>query len=109
VTTSQTIDTDIPARLDRLRWSRFHLLVVGPWASRGSSMGLEVTLAGSVAAALKASPSLHLTDAEVGVSASACLAGAVLGALLFGWLGLAAVPAERRSLQEVARPLSSIP
>jgi hypothetical protein len=77
-------------------------------------MGLEVTLAGSVAAALKASPSLHLTDAEVGASASACLAGAclagaVLGALLFGWLGLAAVPAKRRSLQEVARPLSSIP
>ena len=48
--------------------------------------GLEVTLAGAVSAALKASPALRLTDAEVGLSASAYLAGAVLGALAFGWL-----------------------
>ena len=48
--------------------------------------GLEVTLAGAVSGALKASPTLHLQDAQVGLSASAYLAGAVLGALLFGWL-----------------------
>ena len=48
--------------------------------------GLEVTLAGAVSAALKASPALRLTDAQVGLSASAYLAGAVLGALAFGWL-----------------------
>src|SRR5439155_940659 len=48
--------------------------------------GLEVTLAGAVAGALKASPSLRLTDAQIGISASAYLAGAVFGALLFGWL-----------------------
>lgn len=48
--------------------------------------GLEVTLAGSVSSALKASPLLHLTDVEVGAAASAYLAGAVLGAIFFGWL-----------------------
>jgi MFS family permease len=48
--------------------------------------GLEVTLAGAVSGALKESPVLRLTDAQVGQSASAYLAGAVLGALLFGWL-----------------------
>ena len=48
--------------------------------------GLEVTLAGAVSGALKASPALQLTDAEIGATASAYLAGAVLGALFFGWL-----------------------
>ena len=48
--------------------------------------GLEVTLAGSVAGALKASPVLQFSNADVGLAASAYLAGAVLGALFFGWL-----------------------
>src|SRR4029453_12004035 len=48
--------------------------------------GLEVTLAGAVAGALKESPTLKLTNAEVGLASSFYLAGAVLGALLFGWL-----------------------
>jgi hypothetical protein len=46
--------------------------------------GLEVTLAGAVSGALKASPALQLTDAEIGATASAYLAGAVLGAFFFG-------------------------
>ncbi len=48
--------------------------------------GLEVTLAGAVAGALMESPSLRLTEAQIGASASAYLAGAVLGAFFFGWL-----------------------
>ena len=48
--------------------------------------GLEVTLAGSVAGVLKDKASLGLTDAEVGFTAAAYLSGAVLGALLFGYL-----------------------
>jgi MFS family permease len=48
--------------------------------------GLEVTLAGAVASALKSSPSLHFTNADVGLAGSAYIAGAVLGALGFGWL-----------------------
>ena len=48
--------------------------------------GLEVTLAGAVSGALKDSPVLQFTNTDVGIAASAYVAGAVLGALLFGWL-----------------------
>ncbi|NII11546.1 MFS transporter [Oleiagrimonas sp. C23AA] len=78
--------TTIPARLDRLNWSRFHTLVVVALGITWILDGLEVTLAGSVAGALQASPSLHMSEAQVGLSASVYLAGAVLGALFFGWL-----------------------
>ena len=80
------VDTDIPARLDRLPWSRFHTLVVAALGITWILDGLEVTLAGSVAGALKASPVLQFSNTDVGVTASAYLAGAVLGALFFGWL-----------------------
>ena len=80
------IETDIPARLDRLYWSRFHTLVVAALGITWVLDGLEVTLAGAVAGALMESPSLRLTEAQIGASASAYLAGAVLGAFFFGWL-----------------------
>jgi MFS family permease len=82
----QIIETDVPARLDRLQWSRFHWLVVAALGITWVLDGLEVTLAGAVSTALKESPALRLTDAQVGASASAYLAGAVVGALFFGWL-----------------------
>ncbi|MDB5976437.1 MAG: transporter, partial [Nevskia sp.] len=78
------IETDIPARLDALGWSGFHSRIVVALGITWMLDGLEVTLAGSVAGALKTG--LHMSDAQVGLSASAYLAGAVLGALLFGWL-----------------------
>ena len=84
--TSGIIETDIPARLDRLPWSRFHTLVVAALGITWILDGLEVTLAGSVAGALKASPVLAFTNADVGIAASAYLGGAVAGALFFGWL-----------------------
>ena len=80
------IDTDIPSRLDRLPWCRFHSMVVIALGITWILDGLEVTLAGSVAGALHASPKLAFTDTQIGASASAYLAGAVLGALIFGWL-----------------------
>ena len=80
------IATDVPARLDRLRWGRFHTLVVVALGITWILDGLEVTLAGAVAPALKQSPLLHFSNAEVGLVSSAYLAGAVLGALFFGWL-----------------------
>jgi MFS family permease len=80
------VATDVPARLDALPWGRFHTLVIVALGITWILDGLEVTLAGAVASALAASPSLQLTAAEVGFSASAYLAGAVLGALGFGWL-----------------------
>ena len=80
------ITTDIPARLERLRWGHFHSLVVIALGITWALDGLEVTLAGAVAGALKDSPSLALSNAQVGLAASFYLAGAVLGALFFGWL-----------------------
>jgi len=80
------IETDIPARLDRLPWGRFHTLVVVALGITWILDGLEVTLAGAVAGALKESPRLHFSNADVGLASSAYLVGAVMGALFFGWL-----------------------
>jgi MFS family permease len=80
------VQTDVPARLDRLPWSRFHRLVVVALGITWILDGLEVTLAGSVAAALQTSPRLQLTAEQVGLTGSAYLAGAVLGSLFFGHL-----------------------
>jgi MFS family permease len=80
------VETDIPARLDRLPWGRFHTLVVVALGITWILDGLEVTLAGTVSGALKASPVLKFTNTDVGLAGSAYLAGAVLGALFFGWL-----------------------
>jgi MFS family permease len=80
------VETDLPARLDRLPWSSFHTLVVVGLGITWILDGLEVTLAGTVATALKESPVLRFSNADVGFAASSYLAGAVVGSLLFGWL-----------------------
>ncbi|WGS51873.1 MFS transporter [Paraburkholderia sp. D15] len=84
--TAAVVETDLPSRLDRLPWGRFHSLIVVALGVTWLLDGLEVTLAGAVASALKASPSLRLSNADVGLAGSAYIAGAVLGALGFGWL-----------------------
>ncbi|MBA1200235.1 MFS transporter [Pseudomonas capeferrum] len=78
--------TDIPARLDRLPWSRFHTLLVFALGITWLLDGLEVTLAGSVSGALKDSPALHMSNTDIGLAGAVYIAGAVLGALFFGWL-----------------------
>jgi MFS family permease len=80
------IATDIPARLDALPWGGFHTRVVLALGITWILDGLEVTLAGAVAGTLKQSTTLGLSNSEIGRAGSAYLAGAVLGALLFGWL-----------------------
>jgi Arabinose efflux permease len=80
------VETDVPARLDRLRWGRFHTLVVVALGITWVLDGLEVTITGSIAGALKSSPVLHLSDVQVGLAGSVYLIGAVVGALFFGWL-----------------------
>ena len=82
----EIVESSVPARLDALPWSHFHTLVIVALGITWVLDGLEVTLTGALSGALKASPSLQLSDAQVGISASAYLAGAVLGAILFGWL-----------------------
>ncbi|MGO4711745.1 MFS transporter [Bradyrhizobium sp. 2TAF24] len=82
---ARVIDTDIPARLDRLPWSSFHTLVVVALGITWILDGLEVTLAGALSGALKQSPTLRFDNIDIGFASSAYLGGAVLGALLFGW------------------------
>ena len=83
---ARVIETSIPFRLDALRWSGFHTRVVLALGITWILDGLEVTLAGALSGALKESPTLHFSNVEVGLSNSLYLAGAVLGALGFGWL-----------------------
>jgi MFS family permease len=82
----RTIETSIPYRLDALRWSGFHTRVVLALGITWILDGLEITLAGALSGALKQSPILHFSNFDVGLSNSLYLAGAVLGALGFGWL-----------------------
>ena len=86
VKTGSVIETTVSARLDRLPWGRFHVLVVAALGITWILDGLEVTLVGAVAGALKQSPVLHFTNTDVGLASSIYLAGAVLGAIFFGWL-----------------------
>ncbi len=80
------ITTDIPARMDRLPWSRFHMLVVVALGITWVLDGLEVTIVGSIGPILKDHQTLALTDQDIGSVAACYVAGAVIGALAFGWL-----------------------
>ncbi|MGZ5873120.1 MAG: MFS transporter [Bradyrhizobium sp.] len=82
----RVIETSIPFRLDALRWGGFHTRVVLALGITWILDGLEVTLAGTLSGALKESPTLHFSNFDVGFSNSSYLAGAVVGALGFGWL-----------------------
>jgi len=82
----EVFTTDVPQRLDRLPWARFHWLVVIALGITWILDGLEVTLVGSLAGAITGSPTLHIDAAQFGYTASSYLAGAVAGALFFGWL-----------------------
>jgi MFS family permease len=79
-------ETDVPARLDRLPWSRFHWLVVLALGITWILDGLEVTLVGSLAPVIASAKGLSLDARQVGLTGSAYILGAVLGALVFGRL-----------------------
>jgi MFS family permease len=81
---AESFTTNVPARLDRLPWSRFHWLVVAALGITWILDGLEVTLVGSLSPAI--SEGLGLTTTQIGLSGSAYILGAVLGALVFGRL-----------------------
>jgi MFS family permease len=81
-----TISTSIPARLDRLPWSGWHWRVVIALGVSWLLDGLEVTLVGSLGPALQRPDTLGLTAGQIGWAASAYVAGAVFGALVFGRL-----------------------
>ncbi len=83
---SERLYTYIPARLDRLPLSRFHLLVVIALGVTWILDGLEVTIVGAIGPVLENPQTLGLTPVQIGNAASSYVIGAVIGALLFGWM-----------------------
>jgi MFS family permease len=81
-----TIQTDIPARLDRLPWTAFHWLLITALGVTWVLDGLEVTVVSAVGNALLRPGTLGLTAAQVGAAQTFYLFGAIGGALLFGHL-----------------------
>lgn len=81
----RTVESDVPARLDRLPWSPWHWLIVIALGITWLLDGLEVTLSGSLIGILKDPRTLGLSDAQIGWSGTTYLIGAVLGALVFGY------------------------
>jgi MFS family permease len=82
----ETIRSDIPGRLDRLPWSAWHTRIIVALGTSWLLDGLEVTLVGSLSGILESANGLRLTDPQVTGAATTYLVGAVLGALLFGYL-----------------------
>ena len=67
--TSAVVHTAIPFRLDRLPWSRFHLLVVIGLGITWILDGLEVTIVGSLGPSLQSAETLHLSSSNIGAVA----------------------------------------
>jgi MFS family permease len=81
------IETNIPARLDRLPWAKFHWLVVIGLGTVWILDGLEVTIVGSIAPRLTEKGSgIAISTAQIGTAAAVYVAGACVGALFFGQL-----------------------
>src|SRR5512132_3575591 len=86
LSSSETLRSALPARLDALPWSRWHWRVVVALGVTWILDGLEVTVVGSLGPALQDPSTLGLSAGEIGWAGSAYVAGAVLGALIFGRL-----------------------
>jgi MFS family permease len=80
------VRTDIPARLDRLPWCRFHVLIVVALGVTWILDGLEVTIVGAIGPVLQDPKTLALSAQQIGAAATSYVVGAVCGALIFGWL-----------------------
>jgi MFS family permease len=83
---SRIVESTVPARMDRLPWSRWHVFIIAALGTSWILDGLEVTLVGSLSGVLESSHGLSLTDEQVTGAATVYLVGAVLGALFFGHL-----------------------
>ncbi|MEV4349929.1 MFS transporter [Actinoplanes sp. NPDC049596] len=85
---SGTIRTDVPARLDRLPWARWHWMIVIGLGTVWVLDGLEVTIVGNLSGRLAEPGSgLDITQSQVtGLGAAIYVLGACFGALFFGWL-----------------------
>jgi len=83
---TDVVESCVPARLDRLPWSRWHVLILVALGTSWLLDGLEVTLVGSLAGVLESGQGLALRDQQVAAAATVYLVGAVSGALFFGRL-----------------------
>ena len=83
-----TIKTRIPARLDRLPWSRFHWRVIIGLGAVWILDGLEVTIVGSISGRVgEKAAGVGISAGDVaGIAASVYVTGACIGALVFGQL-----------------------
>ena len=83
-----TIRTQIPARLDRLPWSKWHWRIIIGLGTVWILDGLEVTIVGGISARLaEKGAGVGISAADVsGLAASLYVAGACAGALIFGQL-----------------------
>jgi MFS family permease len=83
-----TVTTKVPARLDRLPWSRWHWMIVIGLGTVWILDGLEVTIVGNISGQMSMPGSgIHITQSQItGFGAATYVAGACLGALFFGWL-----------------------
>jgi len=82
----EVVETDVPQRMDRLPWSRWHWLVVVALGVTWVLDGLEVTIVGAIASVLQRKDTLALSDTDVGLAGSVYILGAVIGAFGFGYL-----------------------
>ena len=83
-TEAKAVRTNIPARMDRLPWSRWHWLVVISLGITWILDGLEVTIIGSIAGVLGETQTVHFSTVQIASAGTAYLIGAVVGALFFG-------------------------
>ena len=84
--TERPFKSDVPARMDRLPWGRWHWRVIIALGVTWIIDGLEVTLIGTVGGVLQDKGSLHFSSKEIGLLGTSYLVGAVLGSLVFGYL-----------------------
>jgi MFS family permease len=80
------ITTDIPARMDRLPWARWHWLIIIGLGTVWILDGLEVTIVGNLSDVLKSKDGLGLSSSDIGLAGAIYVAGSCLGALFFGQL-----------------------
>src|SRR4051794_20658821 len=85
-TRATALQTDIPGRLDRLPWTQFHWLLVIALGVTWVLDGLEATVVAAIGPTLLRPDTLGLSPSEIGIAATVYLAGAILGALVFGYL-----------------------
>jgi MFS family permease len=78
--------SDIPARIDRLPWSPFHVRLVTALGACWILDGFEITIASNIGEQLSEPGTLELTPAEIGLLATFYLLGQAVGALVFGHL-----------------------